>query len=203
MAWDGSARLLAIVRFRTPCDLDAVVAAVREGGIDQVEITIDTPGVLDAVARARDAGAAIGVGTVTSAEAVRSSVDAGAAFVVSPAVVPEMLSAAVDLGIDAIPGAFTPTEILRARDAGAAAVKLFPAPVGGPEYVRALRGPMPDVPFVPTGGIGIDDARSYLDAGANCVGLGADLVGRTPPEGARDLEGIAERAAKAVASALA
>jgi 2-dehydro-3-deoxyphosphogluconate aldolase / (4S)-4-hydroxy-2-oxoglutarate aldolase len=203
VSWDRSARLLAIVRFRTPCDLDAVFAAVREGGIEQVEVTIDTPGALDAVARARDAGSAIGGGTVTSAGAVRSAVDAGAAFVVSPAVVPEMLSAAAELGIDAIPGAFTPTEILGARDAGAAAVKLFPAPVGGPDYVRALHGPMPDIPFVPTGGIGVEDARAYLDAGASCVGLGADLVGRTPPEGRRDLDRIVERAAKAVASAQA
>ena len=200
MAWDGSARLLAIIRFGTPCDLDAVVAAVREGGIEQVEITIDTPDALQAVTHARDSGAPIGVGTVTSADAVRSAADAGAAFVVSPAVAPAMLSAAAELGIDAIPGAFTPTEILLAHDSGAAAVKLFPAPVGGPDYVRALRGPMPDIPFVPTGGIAIEDARAYLDAGASCVGLGADLIGRTPPQGPRDLEGIAERAAKAVAS---
>src|SRR5919197_451086 len=143
MTWDGSARLLAIIRFGTPCDLDAVVAAVREGGIEQVEITIDTPDALEAVTRARDAGAPIGAGTVTSADAVRSAAEAGAAFVVSPAVAPAMLSAAAELGIDAIPGAFTPTEILLAHDSGAAAVKLFPAPVGGPDYVRALRGPIP------------------------------------------------------------
>jgi 2-dehydro-3-deoxyphosphogluconate aldolase/(4S)-4-hydroxy-2-oxoglutarate aldolase len=112
-----------------------------------------------------------------------------------------MIREAVGLRLDVVPGAFTPTEILLARDLGATAVKLFPAPVGGPGYVRALRGPIPDVPFVTTGGVGLDDIRPYLDAGANCIGLGADLVGRTPPARPEDLEHIAERAMKAVAAA--
>jgi 2-dehydro-3-deoxyphosphogluconate aldolase/(4S)-4-hydroxy-2-oxoglutarate aldolase len=143
----------------------------------------------------------VGVGTVVTADDVDVASDAGAAFVVSPAVVPAMMLRAVDVGIDAIPGAFTPTEILQARDLGATAVKLFPAPVGGPAYVRALRGPIPTVPFVTTGGVGLDDVGAYLDAGATCVGLGSELVGRTPPAGENDLAAIAERAAKAVAAA--
>jgi 2-dehydro-3-deoxyphosphogluconate aldolase/(4S)-4-hydroxy-2-oxoglutarate aldolase len=203
MAWDGSAKVLAIVRYRVACDLAAVLAALREGGIAQLEVTFDTPGALDVVGRERAAGRAVGVGTVIGADDVRAAVTAGAAFVVGPAVMPPMLAAAVEAGIDAVPGAFTPTEILRARDLGAAAVKLFPAPVGGPAYVRALRGPIPDIPFVPTGGVVVDDVRAYLDAGATCVGLGADLVGREPPRDATELELIAERAAKAVAAAQA
>lgn len=201
MGWDTSARLLAIVRYREPCDLDPILDALRRGGIGQLEVTLDTPGALEAVVRARDAGRPIGVGTVTTDVQVRAAAAAGAAFVVSPGLVPAMMRAAVQLGIDAIPGAFTPTEILEARDLGATAVKLFPAPVGGPAYVRALRGPLPNIPFVPTGGIAIDDARAYLDAGASCVGLGGDLVGRTPPSGPEHVEEIAERAAKAVAAA--
>jgi 2-dehydro-3-deoxyphosphogluconate aldolase/(4S)-4-hydroxy-2-oxoglutarate aldolase len=203
MAWDTSARLLAIVRYREACDLSAVIRAIRRGGIDQIEVTLDTPGALAAVEAERDAGRDIGVGTVVTADDAKVAVAAGAAFLVSPAVVADMVETAVDLGVDAIPGAFTPTEILRATDLGATAVKLFPAPVGGPAYVRALRGPIPDVPFVPTGGVAVDDVRAYLDAGASCVGLGGELVGRTPPLGDDDLAAIAERAARALALASA
>ncbi len=203
MAWDASARLLAIVRYRTASDLAAVFAAIRQGGVEQIEVTLDTPGALEVVESERDEGRAIGIGTVVTADDVKAAGAAGAAFLVSPAVMPEMVAAAVDLGVDAIAGAFTPTEILRARELGAIAVKLFPAPVGGPAYVRALRGPIPDVPFVPTGGIAVDDVRAYLDAGANCVGLGGELVGRTPPASGDDLAAITERAARAVALASA
>lgn len=201
MAWDGSARLLAIVRYREPADLAAVVAAIRRGGIAQIEVTLDTPGALDVVEAERTDGHPIGVGTVVTASDVKLAAAAGASFVVGPAVVPEMLASAVDLGIDAIPGAFTPTEILRAADLGAAAVKLFPAPVGGPAYVRALRGPIADVPLVTTGGVSIDDVRAYLEAGATCVGLGGELVGRRPPAGADELSEISRRAERAVAAA--
>jgi 2-dehydro-3-deoxyphosphogluconate aldolase/(4S)-4-hydroxy-2-oxoglutarate aldolase len=201
MVWDGSAKLLAIVRYRERCDLSAVFATLRRAGVAQLEVTLDTPGALDVVAAEASSGRSVGVGTVVTPEDVTAAADAGAAFVVSPATRAEMLREAVDLRVDAVPGAFTPTEILLARDLGATAVKLFPAPVGGPAYVRALRGPIPDVPFVTTGGVGLDDIRAYLDAGANCIGLGADLVGRTPPAGDEDLERIAERAMKAVAAA--
>jgi 2-dehydro-3-deoxyphosphogluconate aldolase/(4S)-4-hydroxy-2-oxoglutarate aldolase len=201
LSWDTSSRLLAIVRYRQPGDLDGVLETLRLAGIAQLEVTLDTPGALEAVRRAREAGRPIGVGTVTSPDEVRAAADAGAAFVVGPATIPSMLGEAIKRGLDAIPGAFTPTEILLAR--GATAVKLFPAPVGGPAYVRALRGPMPDIPFVCTGGVTIQDARSYLEAGASCVGLGGELVGRTPPEGAEDLGRMAERAARAVAAVAA
>jgi 2-dehydro-3-deoxyphosphogluconate aldolase / (4S)-4-hydroxy-2-oxoglutarate aldolase len=201
MVWDGSARLLAIVRYREPCDLASVFATLRDAGITQLEVTLDTPGALEAVTAEASAGRPVGVGTVVTAEDVTAAADAGAAFLVGPATRAEMIREAVDLRVDVVPGAFTPTEILLARDLGATAVKLFPAPVGGPAYVRALRGPIPGVPFVTTGGIGLDDIRAYLEAGANCVGLGGDLVGRTPPAGRDDLELIAERAAKAAAAA--
>jgi 2-dehydro-3-deoxyphosphogluconate aldolase/(4S)-4-hydroxy-2-oxoglutarate aldolase len=201
MAWDGSAKLLAIVRYREPGDLSAVFRALRAGGIEQLEVTLETPGALDVVDRERAAGHPVGVGTVVTADDVSAAFEAGAAFVVSPATMPPMVRRAVELGVDAIPGAFTPTEILQARDLGATAVKLFPAPVGGPAYVRALRGPIPDIPFVTTGGVGLDDVRAYLDAGASCIGLGGELVGRTPPSSEEALALIAERAAKAVAAA--
>lgn len=197
----GSSRLLAIVRFRSGGDVVATLESLGRGGISLVEVTIDTPGALDAVARLAGEGRTIGVGTVLTAEQVRRCADAGARFVVSPGLVDEVVAEAHALGVEPIPGVFTATEVLRALAQGVEAVKLFPASVGGPAHVRALRGPFPATPFLPTGGIGPKDARAYLDAGATCVGLGGELVGRTPPSNEEELEHLAERAATAVRAA--
>jgi 2-dehydro-3-deoxyphosphogluconate aldolase / (4S)-4-hydroxy-2-oxoglutarate aldolase len=199
--WDPSARLLGIVRYHAPGDLDPVIEALFDAGVPLVEVTLDTPGALDAVARWRAAGRAVGTGTVVSGEQVDASVDAGAAFVVSPGVAEDVIERARGLGVDVVLGAFTPTEVLRARELGAAAVKLFPASTGGPAHVRALRGPLADVPLVPTGGIGVEDVTVYLEAGASCVGLGGALVGAAAPTRASELDAISARAAAAVAAA--
>jgi len=111
---------------------------------------------------------------------------------------PEVIRVAVELGIPAVPGALSPTEIARALSAGATAVKLFPASLGGPGYLRVLRGPFSDVRFVPTGGIELADVRSWLDAGAACVGLGSALVGASSPASSADLRALTERARRAV-----
>lgn len=196
-----SSSLLAIVRFRSGGDLIATLEALGRGGISLVEVTIDTPGALEAVALVAGEGRTVGVGTVLTAEQVGRCADAGARFVVSPGLVDEVVAEALRLGLEPIPGVFTATEILRAVAQGVEAVKLFPAQVGGPAHVRALRGPFPTIPFLPTGGIGVEDVGAYLDAGATCVGLGGELVGRTPPASEEDLEQLAARAATAVASA--
>ncbi len=198
--WDASARLLGIVRYRSAGDVDGTLEALVRGGIGLLEVTLDTPGALGAVERGRRAGWSIGVGTVLEPDHVSRSVDAGASFLVSPGLLPDVVQRALDLRVDVVPGALTPTEIMRAHAMGVAAVKLFPASVGGPGYVRALRGPLPAVPLVPTGGIAIQDAGAYLNAGAACVGLGGALVGEGPPASATELDAIAERAATAVAS---
>jgi len=193
--------VLGIIRYRVSGDLRGVVDAVLAGGVPLVEITIDTPGALEAVRRAAQQGIAIGVGTVTTPEEVRACADAGAAFAVSPSFLPEMVEAALEAGIEPIPGILTPSELLAARRAGAEAVKVFPAgPVGGPAFIRALRGPFPLVPLLPTGGIGLTDVQAFLDAGATCVGLGATLVGAEPPSPA-DLDVIRERAAAVMETA--
>jgi 2-dehydro-3-deoxyphosphogluconate aldolase/(4S)-4-hydroxy-2-oxoglutarate aldolase len=192
--------VLGIIRYRVPCDLRAVIDAVLAGDVPLVEITIDTPGALDAIERAASDGIAIGAGTVTTPDEVRACADAGARFVVSPAFVPEMVTSALAGGVEPIPGILSPSELLAARRSGAEAVKVFPAgPAGGPSYVRALRGPFPDVPLLPTGGIGPRDVTAYLEAGATCVGLGATLVGSEPPSAA-DLDAIRARAADATAA---
>ena len=198
--WDPSARLLAIVRYRGGGDVDRANVAVIGAGIPLVEITLDTPGALQAVTRWREAGRIVGVGTVVSPKQVDAAVDAGASFVVSPGVLDPVIERGRELGIDVLPGAFTPTEVLRARELEAVAVKLFPASTGGPGHVHALRGPLPDVPLVPTGGIGVEDVTSYLQAGASCVGLGGALVGAAAPTSAADVEAISARAAAAVAA---
>jgi 2-dehydro-3-deoxyphosphogluconate aldolase/(4S)-4-hydroxy-2-oxoglutarate aldolase len=186
--------VLAIIRYRSPADLRAVVDAVLAGGIPLVEITIDTPGALETVANAATDGIAIGVGTVTTADEVRACADEGAGFVVSPSFAPDMVEAALAAGVEPIPGILTPSELLAARRAGAEAVKVFPAgPTGGPSLIRALRGPFPQVPLLPTGGIGPQDVAAYLDAGATTVGLGATLVGSGPPS-ASELDAIRDRA---------
>jgi 2-dehydro-3-deoxyphosphogluconate aldolase/(4S)-4-hydroxy-2-oxoglutarate aldolase len=198
--WDASARLLGIVRYRDAGDVDGALGALVRGGIRLVEVTWDTPGALAAVERGRRSGWSIGVGTVVEPDQVDRSVDAGAAFVVSPGMLPDVIERAIELGIDIVPGAFTPTEVMRAHAMGAGVVKLFPASLGGPGYLRALLGPMPHVSLVPTGGIAIGDVAAYLSAGAACVGLGGALAGESPPATETELEAISERAAAAVAA---
>ena len=172
-----------------------------DGGIEMLEVTLDTPGALDAVRRASEAGSFIGAGTVLSADEVRRAADAGARFVVSPAVIPEVITTALALGLTPVPGAFSPTEVQLARSLGVATIKLFPASSGGPGHLRALRGPFDGVRFVPTGGIGIDDIGGYLAAGAACVGMGTTLTGAGPPRSGDDLDRIRDRAAAAVSAA--
>src|SRR5215510_274907 len=186
--------LLAILRFRKPTSLGEIIGAIRRGGIGLVEVTMDTPGALEAVAAAAGSGAPIGAGTIGSVRDARAFGEAGAAFLVSPGVKVDVVRAAVELGVPAVPGALSPTEIATAVDAGAEAVKLFPAGLGGPDYLRALRGPFSRVAFVPTGGIGLGDVETWLDAGAACVGLGGALVGSAPPSSDRELEALSERA---------
>jgi len=198
--WDGSARLLGIVRYRDAGDVSGVLGALVRGGIGLVEVTLDTPGALEAVKRGRRSGWTIGVGTVLEPDQVDRSVDAGAAFVVTPGTVPGVVERALERGVDVVPGAFTPTEIIRAHSMGVSAVKLFPASLGGPSYLRSLRGPLAGVPLVPTGGIAIEEVGAYLAAGAACIGLGGSLAGERPPANDTELDAITERAVAAVAA---
>jgi 2-dehydro-3-deoxyphosphogluconate aldolase/(4S)-4-hydroxy-2-oxoglutarate aldolase len=187
----ASRSLLGIVRFHGGGDVAGAVGALLRGGIDLVEVTLDTPGALEVI---ESAGGTVGAGTVVSAEQVRAAAAAGARFVVSPGFVPEVVATALELGIEPVPGVFTATEILAARAAGARVLKLFPVSVGGPRYVRAMRGPFPDVPFVVTGGVKPEEIGSYFDAGATVVALGSELVGRIAPASDAELEQIVARA---------
>jgi 2-dehydro-3-deoxyphosphogluconate aldolase/(4S)-4-hydroxy-2-oxoglutarate aldolase len=197
MSLIASSRVLGIVRFREPGDVGGVLTALAEGGIDLLEVTIDTPGAIEAVAASASIGRPTGVGTLRTAEQVKRCAEAGARFVVSPGFDPEVLEAGHELGLEVIAGFLTATELMRAERAGCDALKLFPASLGGPGYLRALRGPFPDAAIVPTGGLGPGDVLPYLEAGATCVGLGGTLTGETPPTSDRDLEAIADAARRA------
>jgi 2-dehydro-3-deoxyphosphogluconate aldolase/(4S)-4-hydroxy-2-oxoglutarate aldolase len=154
--------------------------AVLAGGISIFEITMtvpDAPAVIRALAARLGSRAVVGAGTVLDAEAAARCLDAGAAFIVSPGFDPATVAAAHARGVPAMPGALTPTEVIAAWKAGADMVKIFPASaVGGPKYLRALRGPLPDVKLLPTGGVNATTAADYIAAGAAALGVGSELV---------------------------
>jgi 2-dehydro-3-deoxyphosphogluconate aldolase/(4S)-4-hydroxy-2-oxoglutarate aldolase len=149
-----------------------VAEELAAGGIRIVEITLDSDGALEAIEllRGRD-GLTVLAGTVRTAGDVDRAAAAGAEACVGPAFVPAVVARCLALGVPAVPGALTPTEVEAAWQAGAALVKLFPASAFGPDYVRALRGPLADVPLIVTGGVTAASARAYLDAGAVAVGV--------------------------------
>ncbi|ETK37010.1 bifunctional 4-hydroxy-2-oxoglutarate aldolase/2-dehydro-3-deoxy-phosphogluconate aldolase [Microbispora sp. ATCC PTA-5024] len=188
-------RLLAIVRGADPEAALRAVTTLAEEGVDLVEVSLVTPDALSVIARARrelgDA-ALLGAGTVLTADDARRAADAGAAYLVTPAV-SEAVAAGHALGLPVLAGALTPTEVVAALAAGATAVKLFPASLGGVPYLRALRDPFPAVPFVPVGGVSAEDAVAYLRAGAVAVGVGSPLVGDAAAGG--NLEALRSRAA--------
>jgi 2-dehydro-3-deoxyphosphogluconate aldolase/(4S)-4-hydroxy-2-oxoglutarate aldolase len=162
---------------------------------------MNTPGALAELRAARDrlpGEIELGGGTVLTAEQVDAVADAGGSFVVAPDLRPAVADRARARGLGYYPGALTPTEIGLAWEHGASAVKLFPASVGGPGYLRELRGPFREIPLLPTGGVGIDDAGSYLRAGALAVGVGGALLGDALDGG--DLPALRDRALRLLAS---
>lgn len=173
--------LIAILRLDEAGDLLPAAEALVAGGVTAVEFTLTTPGAVAALAPARarlgDA-VVLGVGTVLSPEAAREAMAAGAAFVVTPTVLPEVVRLCRAGGVPVIPGAFTPTEILQAWELGASLVKVFPAGPVGPRYIRDVRGPFPHIPLVPTGGVTLESAGAFIQAGAVALGVGSELAPR-------------------------
>jgi 2-dehydro-3-deoxyphosphogluconate aldolase / (4S)-4-hydroxy-2-oxoglutarate aldolase len=190
-------RVVAVVRAPGVADPAALAAALSEAGITAVEFTFTIPDALGAIEKAAAAGALVGAGTVTEPEQARAAIAAGARFVVSPVLVPEVVPPCREAGVPVFLAGFTPTEVAAAVAAGADAVKLFPASLGGPRYVRDLRGPFPDIRLIPSGGVDEGNARDFLDAGAVAVFAGSGLV--RPEEAAEGKhEAIARRAASFV-----
>lgn len=171
--------IVAIIRASSGEQLVNVAKALYEGGIDIIEVTFTTPGVVDVISAVRKAlGSKIllGAGTVLDPETARVALLAGAEFIVSPCVNLEIIKLAHRYDKLVMPGAYTPTEIVTAWEAGADIVKLFPADIGGANYLKALKGPLPQVRLMPTGGVNQKTLLDFVNAGACAVGMGGQLV---------------------------
>src|SRR5438876_11914430 len=171
--------IVAVIRLKDPAKLRAVVDAIADGGVRALEVTMTVPGAVELIrqlAPALPAGFLLGAGTVTDAATARAVIDAGASFVVGPVFRPDVVAACHERDVPAMPGCFSPTEILAAHEAGADIVKLFPATALGPQFIRDVRAPLPQVKLMPTGGVTLDNAGDWIRAGAVAVGLGSALV---------------------------
>ena len=191
--------VMAILRSDEPTHVEAVARTLVDAGITCLELTLTIPGALDLLPKleaALPSGIDLGIGTVTTSEQAAAAVQAGAKFLVCPTVSRGVLEVATADAVACYPGAWTPTDVLTAWEAGATAVKLFPAASGGPAHLRRLRDPLPDIPMLPTGGVAIDHVADYLRAGAFAVGLGSPLVGDALAGG--DLGALGTRARQAL-----
>lgn len=199
----AKSRIIAIVRLRSGVPPIELAEALVRGGITCLEFTMTTSGSIEAIEACRSRlgeRALVGAGTVMRATDVARCAEAGAQFIVSPHTDAAVMEATLERGLLSFPGALTPSEIVAAWNAGAQAVKVFPVRALGPRYLSDLRGPLPDISLIPTGGIDASNARDYLDAGALAVGVGGRLVDAdTVNAGKWDV--IEQRAAELVAAA--
>ena len=170
--------IIPIVRTPTADDARAVIEAIAEGGISTIEITMTIPGAVELINELSRAGQIlVGAGTVLNAEMARECIGAGARFIISPGTDFEIIDYCSQVDILVMPGALTPTEIINAWDAGADFVKVFPiAAVGGAKYLKLVKGPLPHIKIIPTGGVDQTMAGELIKAGAEAVGVGSDLA---------------------------
>ena len=171
--------IVPVIRASSPEEARFAADAVCRGGIPIVEITMTVPGALDVISGlARTAPQIlVGAGTVVNAESARRCAGAGAQFLVTPGFDAPTVAAAQELNLLIMAGALTPTEVMTAWKSGADFVKVFPCGnMGGPNYIKALKGPFPEVPLVPTGGVNLETAADYIRAGAAALGVGGELV---------------------------
>ena len=199
------AGIVAVIRIKEPSRLRGVVDALSEGGLTALEVTMTVPGAVELIADLAPKmpeGFLLGAGTVTDADTARRVIDAGAKFVVSPVFRRSVIEACHEREIPVMPGCLSPTEILDAWDAGADVVKVFPATALGPGYIKDIRGPLPHVKLMPTGGVTLDNAGDWIRAGAVAVGLGSALLdAKAIDEGRFDV--ITANARRVVASVAA
>ena len=172
--------VVPVVRAASAAEARLAAQAVCDGGIPIVEITMTVPGAVEVIRELRKSApesVLIGAGTVLDAEAARRCLDAGAQFLVSPGLNLATIEFAARSGILMLAGALTPTEVITAWNAGSDFVKVFPCgQVGGAKYIKALKGPLPQIPMVPTGGVNLNTAAEFIEAGAAALGIGGELV---------------------------
>ncbi|WP_102194112.1 bifunctional 4-hydroxy-2-oxoglutarate aldolase/2-dehydro-3-deoxy-phosphogluconate aldolase [Microbacterium aurantiacum] len=171
--------ILAVLRAPSAALALETAEAIIRGGVTGIEVTFSTPDapavIRELIARHGDA-AYIGAGTVTTAVQATAAAAAGAEFLVSPGTLPDLTRAMIDTGRTVMTGALTPTEVMRALELGVDVVKIFPASLGGPSYLGSLRGPFPDAPLMPTGGVTPDNLAAWFAVGAVAAGAGGDLA---------------------------
>lgn len=200
--------VIAVIRADSGEQLVNVCRALGAGGVSACEITMTTPGALDAIAEAsRELGdaALVGAGSVLDAATARAAILAGARFIFSPVLSLEVIEMAHRYDCVVVPGALTPTEILTAWSAGADVVKVFPANHFGPQYLRDIHGPLPQVKLTPTGGVDLSTAAEWIKAGAVALGVGSALVKKDLVSGAKwdELSALAKKFVEIVTAARA
>jgi len=194
--------IIAIIRANSANELIEAASAIHAGGVDVIEVTMTTPNALQVisdVAAAYGDAVLVGAGSVLDAETARAVMLAGAEFIVSPVTKPAVIEICNRYSKVVIPGAFTPTEILAAWEAGADYVKVFPSSGVGAAYIKDVKAPLPHIPLVPTGGINAENAAEFMSAGATALGVGSALVNNKLIE-AGAFAGLTERAQNLVAA---
>ena len=188
--------VIAIMRAQSSAQLIAAADAIKAGGVRAIEVTMTTPGALDVIAEAtRRYGDDVlfGAGSVLDPETARAAILAGAGFVVAPTLSVPVVALCNRYSIPVMPGIFTPTEALTAWEAGADMVKLFPASVGGPAMIKAIRAPLPQLDIVPVGGVNLETAVPFIKNGAAALGVGSSLVNQRLLD-AGDMDELTRRA---------
>jgi 2-dehydro-3-deoxyphosphogluconate aldolase/(4S)-4-hydroxy-2-oxoglutarate aldolase len=189
--------IIAIMRAQSSDQLLAAADAIKSGGVRAIEVTMTTPGALSVIAAAKErygSDVTFGAGSVLDPETGRAAILAGADFVVSPTLNLELVQLCNRYGIPAVPGCYSPTEVLTGWEAGADFVKLFPASFGGPSLVEAILAPLPQVRIIPVGGVNLDTAADFISKGAAALGVGSSLVDQKLLD-AGDLDELTLRAA--------
>jgi 2-dehydro-3-deoxyphosphogluconate aldolase / (4S)-4-hydroxy-2-oxoglutarate aldolase len=194
--------IIPVIRAASAADAILAAEAMKEGGIPVVEITMTVPGAIEVIRKVSQEFASdvlIGAGTVTTAAQAADCLEAGAEFLVSPGLCISVLRVAQSKNKLALPGALTPSELIVAMEAGAHAIKIFPCgSVGGPKYLKALRGPFPNAALIPTGGVNAGNAAQYFESGAFAIGVGGELVNAAALRAGRKQE-VADAARELVA----
>jgi len=188
--------VVAIMRAKNSDQLLDAAKAVLAGGVNAIEVTMTTPGALDVIREATSqfgSEVLFGVGSVLDPETARAAILAGAKFVVCPTLNLKTIEICKRYSIPVMPGAYTPTEILTAWEAGADVVKVFPASIGGPAYIKAVKAPLPHIRMAAVGGVDLNNTADFFKAGVEVVGVGGELVNQKLLD-ARDFAAITERA---------
>jgi 2-dehydro-3-deoxyphosphogluconate aldolase/(4S)-4-hydroxy-2-oxoglutarate aldolase len=193
-------KIVAIIRGADPTDALKIIETLGEGGILLAEVTMNSAAALKVIEQASkkfENKIIIGAGTVLEGATAKDAISAGAKFIISPSFSQDVIDTTIKYGAISIPGAFTPTEIVSAYAAGGQIIKIFPASVGV-QYIKDLRGPLPHIPLMPTGGVNLENIAAYLKAGAVAVGIGSALVDTKEKMSTAYLEALKIKAGKYV-----